>query len=95
MIKSSLVLKIKKPDLKYISTNNLDLAKKSGRIVFLDLSNFAQEFAQDFTLLTSLLLSTALIILFSLTNIRSPIKNSTLMVLNIEVSGQLFNKNFG
>ena len=44
LIKSSLVLKIKKPNLELISANNLDLAKKSDFTIFLDLENFVLKF---------------------------------------------------
>ena len=45
LVKTCLVLGVKKPSQEHDIIKNLDLAKKLDNIIFLDLSIFAQQFA--------------------------------------------------
>ena len=86
MLNVNLALEIKKPNLELSFYNSLDLAKKSGLTVFLDLANFAQKFAKDIASSILLLSPILSMILSSLKEIGSFTKNSIIVVLSIEIS---------
>lgn len=88
LVKASLALGVKKPDLKFASINNLNLAKKPDYTIFLNLANFAWELAWDLFTSFTLLLPPTLSIVFSLSIIiRFFTKSSILVILIIKING--------
>lgn len=80
---TNFAMREKKLNSELVFINNLDLAKKSDLIRFLDLINFTQKF----TLVTLLSSSSTLsIILFSIINIKLFIKVFTSIIYSIEVN---------
>lgn len=85
IINANLALKLIKLDLEFDSTNSLNLARKLELIIFLDLVEFTQNFALDFTLSNLLLLST-LSIIFILSSLASFTKGSIFIIFSIKIS---------